>query len=394
MDAKQFVKVLSDPKKIEQVPIVELEKLVQQFPFSKNIQLLYHKKLAFLGSTQNKQELAVLSFQHHHPYLLHAFLSNENVEEEHQEINTLYQSLFNSIETTVENDDSPSIPTELEESMIEAQKIEEKDQSLGLHIVKTDEEEVDAIEEEKKEQVKEFEEDLRDIQEELDQTPKKIALQTEEEEEEEEEENFVDVEDEQQIAEENDTIKFISVEPFQPLKRKKKKDKRKQKKKTKVDKKIGKKEKKKTIKKSRQKEIEVKKKKKKRKQPNIKSAKKTNKLPQEELIKETPEEATSYVDWLTRLKSTSEVIQEKAKMIAAKNQGTKKKKKKKKKKSKKLQEKIDQSLVRNTAIYTETLAILMEKQGHYKKAIKIYKQLMHNNPEKSDYFADRIQKLK
>lgn len=42
---------------------------------------------------------------------------------------------------------------------------------------------------------------------------------------------------------------------------------------------------------------------------------------------------------------------------------------------------------------TETLAVILEKQGRYDHALAIYKNLLARNPEKSSTFAPRIEKL-
>lgn len=44
--------------------------------------------------------------------------------------------------------------------------------------------------------------------------------------------------------------------------------------------------------------------------------------------------------------------------------------------------------------YTETLAVVFEKQGKYARAIEVYEKLMLQNPEKSSTFARRIEELK
>lgn len=52
------------------------------------------------------------------------------------------------------------------------------------------------------------------------------------------------------------------------------------------------------------------------------------------------------------------------------------------------------SCVENPEIVSETLAVIFAQQGYYGKAMKIYKKLCLQNPEKSSYFAAQISKLK
>ncbi|MBR4738768.1 MAG: hypothetical protein IK058_02055 [Bacteroidales bacterium] len=52
------------------------------------------------------------------------------------------------------------------------------------------------------------------------------------------------------------------------------------------------------------------------------------------------------------------------------------------------------SLAADVSLGTETLAIILEKQGKYDKALAIYENLLARNPEKSSNFAPRIERLK
>lgn len=51
------------------------------------------------------------------------------------------------------------------------------------------------------------------------------------------------------------------------------------------------------------------------------------------------------------------------------------------------------SLTPDISLGTETLAVILEQQGRYDKALAIYKNLLAQNPEKSSIFAPRIQRL-
>lgn len=51
------------------------------------------------------------------------------------------------------------------------------------------------------------------------------------------------------------------------------------------------------------------------------------------------------------------------------------------------------SLSEDDSIGTETLAVILEKQGKFDKALAIYKNLLAHNPEKNSIFAPRIEKL-
>ena len=52
------------------------------------------------------------------------------------------------------------------------------------------------------------------------------------------------------------------------------------------------------------------------------------------------------------------------------------------------------SLTADASLGTETLAVILEKQGKFDKALAIYENLLARNPEKSSIFAPRIERLK
>lgn len=59
------------------------------------------------------------------------------------------------------------------------------------------------------------------------------------------------------------------------------------------------------------------------------------------------------------------------------------------------QEQIDdkKSIRPDVSLGTETLAVILEKQGKYERALAIYKNLLAQNPEKISTFAPRIKRL-
>ncbi len=69
------------------------------------------------------------------------------------------------------------------------------------------------------------------------------------------------------------------------------------------------------------------------------------------------------------------------------------KKKKKKKKEKETLGVAKASVREDLEIATETLASLLEKQGHYGRAIRMYETLRLRNPEKNAFFAAKIEAL-
>ena len=96
-----------------------------------------------------------------------------------------------------------------------------------------------------------------------------------------------------------------------------------------------------------------------------------------------------------------EIEEEKKKKKKSKKKKSKNKKenkkgsgKKKKKKKRKVIDIAKKSVKENEDIISETLAELLAKQGSRKKAIQMYERLSLIFPEKSTFFAEKIEKLK
>ncbi|MBR1784407.1 MAG: hypothetical protein IJ760_03090 [Bacteroidales bacterium] len=58
------------------------------------------------------------------------------------------------------------------------------------------------------------------------------------------------------------------------------------------------------------------------------------------------------------------------------------------------EERDKKSLKADSSLGTETLAVILEKQSKFDKALEIYENLLARNPEKSSIFAPRIERLK
>ena len=112
-------------------------------------------------------------------------------------------------------------------------------------------------------------------------------------------------------------------------------------------------------------------------------------LAPEEVIAPLPVEVLpSYKEQFrpARLSTLSELLE-------AKTAPTNKPKKKKKAKRRKTKEVARRSLETDAELGSETLAQLLETQGHYERAQAMYERLRLSNPEKSGFFAARIQAL-
>jgi hypothetical protein len=88
----------------------------------------------------------------------------------------------------------------------------------------------------------------------------------------------------------------------------------------------------------------------------------------------------------------TETSQEKAEVQEAVVE-KKKPKKKKKKKNRKKQADDGDPIILSDEVYSETLAELLESQGHLAEAIAMYEKLRLKYPEKSRFFAAKITKL-
>lgn len=102
---------------------------------------------------------------------------------------------------------------------------------------------------------------------------------------------------------------------------------------------------------------------------------------------------SKFTNWLLDKKSINgDLIEEEKKTEGVK--GKQKSKKKKKKKKNKVLKVAQESVKKSEMILSEPLANIMAAQGHTKKAKKMYKQLGLIFPEKSGYFATKIENLK
>lgn len=99
---------------------------------------------------------------------------------------------------------------------------------------------------------------------------------------------------------------------------------------------------------------------------------------------------SSFNSWLQQYRSPFlENKMEEVKEVSDK----KGKKKKSKNKEKETLGVAKASVRQDLEIATETLASLLEKQGHYGRAIRMYETLRLRNPEKNAFFAAKIEAL-
>lgn len=116
----------------------------------------------------------------------------------------------------------------------------------------------------------------------------------------------------------------------------------------------------------------------------------------DQALGEMQSDLSEFSRWLMGQKLEEEIEEVEEKETTSSSTVIKKKgkKKKSKKKKSKLQKLIDHSIIEKEEVVTETYADLVADQGHVDKAIELYEKLKLKIPEKSSYFARKIEELK
>lgn len=110
-----------------------------------------------------------------------------------------------------------------------------------------------------------------------------------------------------------------------------------------------------------------------------------------------PTPKSSFTSWIQQFQPAHVKVQLGELMESKKREDAKQERKKKKKKKKKKDKVVlfaERSLKEPKDLATESLAELLVNQEQYDKAIEMYKRLILIFPEKSSYFADKINNLK
>lgn len=106
---------------------------------------------------------------------------------------------------------------------------------------------------------------------------------------------------------------------------------------------------------------------------------------QENTVESSEEKKADFITWVGKYSTSQQQPSGGTKTQLKQAQVTEKKN------NNSVQEIAKKSATLNPIYYTETLGFIFEKQEKWQKAIEVYTQLMNNNPEKSSYFADKIQ---
>jgi len=108
----------------------------------------------------------------------------------------------------------------------------------------------------------------------------------------------------------------------------------------------------------------------------------------------TPAPKSSFSSWIKQFQSPQTNLRLDSIMESSRPKTAKVKKKKQEKKVNRAETLAQRSLRENHDLASETLAMILEKQGHHEKAIRMYERLGLIFPEKSSFFAEKIKNLK
>ncbi len=107
-----------------------------------------------------------------------------------------------------------------------------------------------------------------------------------------------------------------------------------------------------------------------------------------------PAPKSSFSSWIKQFQSPQTNLRLDSIMESSRPKPTRVKKKKQEKKVNRAEALAQRSLRENHDLASETLAMILEKQGHHEKAIRMYERLRLIFPEKSGFFAEKIKNLK
>ena len=107
-----------------------------------------------------------------------------------------------------------------------------------------------------------------------------------------------------------------------------------------------------------------------------------------------PAPKSSFSSWIKQFQSPQTNLRLDSIMESSRPKPNKVKKKKQVKKVNRAEALAQRSLRENHDLASETLAMILEKQGHHEKAIRMYERLGLIFPEKSGFFAEKIKNLK
>ncbi|MCO6477157.1 MAG: hypothetical protein J5I94_11080 [Phaeodactylibacter sp.] len=111
-----------------------------------------------------------------------------------------------------------------------------------------------------------------------------------------------------------------------------------------------------------------------------------------------PQPKQSFTSWVEQFQAPNVQVRLSELMESKKREESRRRRKKKKKQEKSAPPPVGRlalrSITENKEILSETLAELLASQGEYQRAIEMYRALMLVFPQKSDFFAEKIENLK